>query len=178
MKKLFIAWVIVLFTVSIFALPVMAAVVFQEKIIPCGEPSTIGGCGGHNAKASDPLKDGKVTVMDNGAVTVELKGAAVKATYQLYVGVWWDYFFITFQPANSPSIGTVTTDKKGNYRGPVITGSGDKFVFPPGYAMVEPNFAFNANNVTQFTTGFKVLGQSAAEAEEVDEAEEDVEFVE
>jgi hypothetical protein len=179
MKKLLIAWVIVLFTVSIPALPVMAAVVFQEEIIPCGEPGIIGGCGG-NPKATDPLKDGKVTVMDNGAVTVELKSAAVKATYHLYVGGWSSSgsFFFTFRPEGGSSIGTVTTDKKGNYRGSVITAGGDKFIFPAGSTIVQPNFAFNNNNFTQFSTGFRILGEPAGEAEGVEDADDDEEFVE
>jgi hypothetical protein len=181
MKKLFVVWVSILFTVSILALPAMAAVVFQVKIIPCGESGAIGGCGG-NPKATDPLKDGKVTVMDNGAVTVELKSAAVKATYHLYVGGWSPSgsFFFTFRPEGGSSIGTVTTDKNGNYRGPIKTGSGngDKFVFPPGLAIVEANFAFNNNNYTQFSTGFRILGEPAAEAEEVEEVDDGEEFVE
>jgi hypothetical protein len=173
MKKLFVVWVGVLFTVSILALPVMAAVVFQEKIISCGESGTIGGCGG-NPKATDPLKDGKVTVMDNGAVTVELKVASVKATYHVYVGGWSSSgsFFFTFRPEGGSSIGTVTTDKRGNYRGPVITGGGDKFVFPPGSAIVQPNFAFNNNGLTQFATGVRVLGEPVTDTEDAEEFDE------
>jgi hypothetical protein len=182
MKKLFVVWGTILFTVSILALPVMAAVVLQEKIISCGEPATIHGCGNKNPIASDPLKDGKVTVMDNGAVTVELKGAAVKATYHVYVGVWGgDIFFFRFTPTGSSSIGTVTTDKNGNYRGAIINGSGGKFVFPSGLAIIEPNFAFNNNGYTQFSTGFRILGEPAGEDEETDGVEEAVdaeEFVE
>ena len=125
MKKLFVVWVTILFTVSILALPVMAAVVLQEKIIPCGEPATIHGCGNKNPIASDPLKDGKVTVMDNGAVTVELKGAAVKATYHVYVGVWGGiYSFLDLHlqaavvSAQSPPI------KMGTIAEPLSTGVG------------------------------------------------------
>ncbi len=162
MKRLLVVLVIVPLTASFFVVPVAAKSVFKVSIIPCGAPGQAGACG-TNPVAVDPLIGGSVDVSNTGQVKVDLKGAAPNAVYRVWVGYWDEDggFWLLFSGSSlGHSIGTVSTNAKGSYRGPIITDEEEVFVFPPGTAVIQPNFAFNRQslNVTQFTTGFKSLG--------------------
>jgi hypothetical protein len=57
-------------------------------------------------------------------------------------------------------IGSVTTNARGSFTGPIITPAGEIFVFPRGTAISQANLIFNEAGIgcsrTQFTTGFSI----------------------
>ncbi len=160
MKRLLAVLVIVPLTAIFLVAPAAAKSVFKVGIVPCGTPGQAGACG-TNPVATDPLIRGSVDVSDTGQVKVDLKGAAPDAVYRVWVGYWAHDggFWLLFSGSSlGHSIGTVRTNAKGSYRGPIITDEEEVFVFPPGTAVTQPNFAFNRLELTQFTTGFESLG--------------------
>lgn len=145
------------FVIGIFVVPAIARDIFEAGIIPCGPRVTPAACGS-NPAATDPLQQGKVEVLDNGAVRVELVGAAPDTIYRVFVGNWIKGSGFQFQfrgDSDSNSIGTVATDDNGNYSGAITTDSGNDFYFPPETIIGQLNFAFNNPDTgpTQFTTG-------------------------
>ncbi len=157
MKKALSMLIGVLFVTSIFVVPAMAREIFKAQVIPCGPRDTTVSCGS-NPEAIDPLQHGEVEVQDNGAVRVELFGAAPDTTYRVYVGNWARGRGFRFEfrgDSDSDSIGTVMTDDNGNYTGTITTDNGDDFYFPRGTIIGQLNFAFNnpETGPTQFTTG-------------------------
>ncbi len=158
MRKVLSVLAGVLFVTGIFAIPAMAREIFKAEIISCGPRGTTAACGS-NPASNDPLQQGRIEVLDNGAVRVELTGAAPDTLYRVFVGNWVrgrDFQFEFRGDSDSDSIGTVTTDDAGNYSGAIATDSGDNFYFPPGTTIGQLNFAFNNPDTgqTQFTTGF------------------------
>ncbi len=161
MKKALSIMLGILFVTSVFVIPAMAREVFKAEIIPCGPRETTASCGS-NPAAIDPLQRGEVEVMDNGAVRVELFGAAPDTTYRVFVGNWArgrdrDFRLEFRGDSDSYSIGTVMTDDSGNYNGAITTDDGDDFSFPPGTMIGQLNFAFNNPEAgpTQFTSGLR-----------------------
>ncbi len=159
MKKVLSIMLGILFVASVYVVPAMAREVFKAEIIPCGPRETTASCGS-NPAAIDPLQRGEVEVHDNGAVRVELFGAAPDTIYRVFVGNWTrgrdrDFRFEFRGDSDSYSIGTVMTDDSGNYDGAITTDNGDDFYFPPGTVIGQLNFAFNdpETGPAQFTSG-------------------------
>jgi len=140
--------------------------ILQMAVIPCGNSGAHDGCGS-NPKASDQLKSGKVTVLANGKVLVNLDQAKQNKTYLVLMHNWVTGGAAQAQFAGSGSICTpavaeiahIKTNSEGNFVGVLKDpATGNDFVFPTATAIGQSNFAFNDPDChrTQFTTGFIV----------------------
>jgi len=144
--------------------PGSAGEVFEVDLIPCGAPGTTTECG-NATPANHPLRRGQVTVKRDGDVRVELKGAQPFTTYKMFEGTFRSviidgHFESRFPVLGDPvAIGTVTTNGRGNYKGPVITATAERFAFPVGTTITQPCFAFNPGpefNTTAYMCGFEI----------------------
>ena len=119
--------------------------VFESTIVPCG-PSV--NCGGfsQNVATMAPVT-GKVMVLGNGAVSVELKCQCPNQMFEVHFGSFTTGVF------EGQTLGTVTTDSGGGFGGSITTSSGGIFAF-----LVGPHsgqFTFNVAGIrTEFVTGF------------------------
>lgn len=136
-------------------------ITWRGNFVPC-KPRICGNVTGNTATLS--VQTGRVTVQSNGLVKIKLRrlaslqGETVMAnkTLDVYIGSWASGIFESYSGPIPLAVGTITTDKKGNFEGTIDTGGGVPFVFPAG-SIVSAQFALNESNYrTEFVTGFQI----------------------
>ena len=169
MKGLLVGIAGFMLVTAAFTTPGSAGEVFEVDLIPCGTPGTTTECG-NATPANHPLKRGQVTVKRDGDVIVELKGAQPLTTYMMFEGTFRSViidgqFESRFPVLGTPvGIGTVTTNRRGNFKGHVTTDTGGRFAFPVGTTISQPCFAFNPgppfNVTTAYICGFEIKAKT------------------
>jgi hypothetical protein len=108
------------------------------------------------------LNDGEVGVTKNGTLSIRLKGLSDAATGAILGGqtleVWQGVFTNAgFEGGPANPVGTITTDRAGDYEGSVHMNSGQPFALSNNAYSTQ--FALNDPSVrTEFVTGFRVQG--------------------
>jgi hypothetical protein len=114
-------------------------------------------CGGYPQNVANlAMRTGRVTVRPTGLVKVkvdkltDLSGAVMaNKTLEVFLGSFGAGFA-------GESVGTITTDDRGNYEGTVDAGGGVPFVIPPS-TTVSAQFILNDPGIrSEFVTGFTV----------------------
>jgi hypothetical protein len=137
-------------------------IAWRGSFVPCN-PQICGGFVENSATLS--LRGGGVIVKNDGTVKIKLRrvssletGAVLaNKTLEVHIGSFTQGVFQNYLGPNPVSlVGTITTDAKGNFEGPIDLGGGTSFVFPSG-SVVSAQFALNEPNVrTEFITGFQI----------------------
>jgi hypothetical protein len=175
-KLLNVLAVLAVLTIVVFALPAQAQDVFEVRIIECGSPGDVDGCGSNPGTGipGGQGNRGSVEVELDGDVEVRLRNAAPNQAYCVFIGNWVTGGGFQFQyegDCDAGAIGVIKTNSNGNYDGRIdadcnTTSPRPRFEFPSGTRIGQPNFAFNPGSpgdntpcpgtVTHYTTGFRI----------------------
>jgi hypothetical protein len=138
-----------------------SGVLWKGDLLPC----SLNLCGGSNQNiATLGVEKGEVSVMRDGLVRVRLYRLKMKATGEIAanrtldvnIGNFTKGVFEVASGLPQLPIGTITTDKDGNFNGTVDTGGGVAFRLTSSIS-ISAQFAFNEPGVrTEFVTGFIV----------------------
>ncbi len=104
------------------------------------------------------MRDGEVTVAQSGAVKLSIRGLTILSTGQPAANKTLEVWVGSFAAGlfDGYSIGTITTDARGNFHGSVITGDGAPFAFAQGTTF-SGQFILNDPGIrSEFVTGFTV----------------------
>jgi hypothetical protein len=150
----------------VFAGRAVAGDGFRVDVVKCGVPGTPGDCG-FFPPSPLPLEDGQIRADDSGRVRVDLRGAAPDTKYKIYVGSFFiGGGFVQRYPDGSccSSIGTVTTNAQGMFKGSITTPANAEFVFAAGTSLAQPSFVFTfipagGSEQVVYTTGFSVASR-------------------
>jgi hypothetical protein len=123
-------------------------------IVPCS-PQTCGGIRQNTAVLR--LSEGEVRIGRDGKVEIKLVGLRTPAG-QPAANKSLEVNFGAFAAGHysGQTLGSITTDEKGNFDGPLIATNGQAFAFGSG-AVMSGHFIFNDPGVrSEFVTGFAV----------------------
>ena len=129
---------------------------WHASFVPCS-PAI---CGGFSQNvATLGLKKGTVAVAKNGLVRIKIHQLTILSTGAIAANEVLEVHAASFTAGVGedlvPTLGTITTDKDGNFSGTVDTGHGP-FAFTPG-STISAQFVLNEPLVrSDFVTGFTV----------------------